>query len=253
MKILTWNVSGLRSFERKKDKYKIMSDMISKNKPDIICLNETKLNEDLDIELFKDYPYKYWSHSKIRKGYSGTAILSKIKAKKISKSPFDNEGRFIYTKFDNFSLICIYAPNSKSNLERLDYKINVWYRGLKSFLDSVKSEKIILTGDINTAHSLLDVENKKGGNRRSGWTPEERGMLAYIMKDYNLLDAFRTLNPFLVKYSFWDNKTRARQRNVGWRLDYFLVSKKIFDKVRSSDILTDVYGSDHAPIELILD
>lgn len=248
IKIISWNVNGLRAILRKGN----LQKLIKNENPDIICLNEVKLNVPYEDGIFNDYEYKYWNFPKSKRGYSGTAILSKIKPLKEEFSPFDDEGRLIHLTFSKFNLINVYTPNSKPDLSRLKYRTTVWDKKLRDYIKTLK-KPVILTCDMNTAHTPLDIHNPEGSKKRAGWTDEERQSFSKTIEEDNLIDTFRDKHPNEKKYSYWDYRSRARDRNKGWRIDYFLVSKRFNKYVKKSDILDNYFGSDHAPIIMELD
>lgn len=247
MKIIAWNVNGIRAVYRKVDLAKFLKD----NKPDIMCFNETKCNGDIKNKIMDEYfKYRYWNCSQTRKGYSGTAIFSKTKPLKDPIiSPFDKEGRFISMEYEKFILICVYTPNSKPKLKRVDYRTKEWDKKVRNYVKKQK-KPVILCCDMNVAHCPIDIYSTVGKDKEPGYSPQERASFDKLLKNDLLIDTFRKLHPKEVKYSYWSYRTRARKRNAGWRLDYFLVSKKIMSKVKKSDILTGQLGSDHAPIVL---
>ncbi len=242
MKIISWNPNGIRALLRKFN----MSKFLKKYNPDIICFNEIKSCEIL-LEFEKTYPYIFWNCSKTKKGgYSGTLILSKIKPNNVEMSPFDNEGRLIKLEFKKFTLINVYVPNAGIKLKRLEYRMK-WDMKLRKYIKN--SKKTILTGDLNVAYNKnLDIWNSSY-NDKAGVTPDERNNFKKLL-NLGFIDTFRYLHPKKVKYSYWSYWGNARPKNKGWRMDYFLVSKDIKNKVIKSDILDKVKGSDHAPILL---
>jgi exodeoxyribonuclease-3 len=240
MKIISWNLNGIRSVIKKE----LFFSFINKELPDIICLQETRATEvqiPLTNEFKKDYPFRYFNSPKFKKGYSGTAIFSKIEPINISYSPFDDQGRIICAEFENYTLINVYVPNSGSNF---DYRISEWDRLFYWYLKSF-TKKIIVCGDFNVVSSKkLDIYNPKIGNN-CGTTYEEMANFELFLKF--LIDAFRFKHPNEIKFSWWSNMYHSRQKNHGWRIDYFLTNI-IF---KDCNILTDVLGSDHAPCFLI--
>lgn len=261
-KIIAWNVNGLRSLMKKKD----LDDLIKKEKPDIICFGETKLScpfIDTENEIknkFPDYKYTYWSPCLVKNGYSGTAIISKIKPlnnynglldKHYNDNGIDNEGRVITLEFKNYFLVHVYTPNSGQELKRLDYRVNKWDKEFRLYIKRLnKIKPTIICGDLNVAHKEIDLANPKTNTKNSGFTIEERESFSKLLKRTNSIDTFRYFNKDLIKYSFWTYMFGARKKNKGWRIDYFLVNKKILKKINKSDILTNVMGSDHAPVLL---
>ncbi len=263
MKIIAWNINGMRSHMNKKDLF----DLIEDENPTIICFGETKLSCDFSshkleqemVEKVKGYKYRYYSTcSNGKGGYSGTAIYSKKKPIDVKyglKSPsnenLDNEGRVITLEFRKFFLVHVYTPNSGMALARLDYRINTWDEAFKKYLVHLQKDKpIIVCGDLNVANEEIDLKNPKTNHKTAGFTDEERESFKEILKDAKLVDTYRHKYPDKVEYSFWSYRMNARAKNVGWRIDYFLVSERIINKVKKSKILTEVKGSDHAPVKL---
>lgn len=263
MKIIAWNVNGIRAM-LKKNKINIV---INTEDPDIFCLSETKISESslntVDEELknqLTDKYYRYWNVCSIKAGYSGTAIFTKIKPKNIiyginiNNKEYDNEGRVITCEFNKFYLIHVYTPNSGQVLERLEYRTEIWDNIFLKYINKLQEKKkIIICGDLNIAHKEIDLKNPKTNLRTAGCTIEERTSFDKILNTSDLIDTFRYLNPEIIKYSYWTYKYNARLNNSGFRLDYFLVSKKMIKNILKSDILIDIFGSDHAPIILEID
>lgn len=263
-KIIAWNVNGIRSLLKKTD----LDDMIKEEKPDIICFGETKLScpfIDTEEEIKKRLPlykYKYWSPCMVKNGYSGTAILSKIKPlnnytglldKNYNDNGIDREGRVITLEFKDYFLVHVYTPNSGQELKRLDYRINVWDKEFRKYIKRLnKIKPSIICGDLNVAHHPIDLANPKTNTKNSGFTIEERESFTKLLKRTNSIDSFRYLNNDTIKYSFWTYMFGARKKNKGWRIDYFLINKKLLKKIKKSDVLTDIMGSDHAPVILII-
>jgi exodeoxyribonuclease-3 len=253
MKLLSWNVNGLRAFYKKG-----AFNTIFEVDPDIFCVQETKAHPDQLPEGLRNPAgyHAYFDHSKMRKGYSGVAIYSKIKPEKVEYSlgsaDHDQEGRMIIAYFKDFVLLNGYFPNGGEEAARLKYKLEFYDLFLK-FIEKLRKQnkKIIFCGDINTAHNEIDLSRPKENSNHTGFLRIERDWLDKVVaKGY--LDTFRTLHPNTVKYSWWDMKTFARDRNVGWRLDYFFVSSDLKDKIKKADILDNMMGSDHCPVFLEL-
>jgi exodeoxyribonuclease-3 len=251
MRILSWNVNGLRAIV-KKDKWNQLFEL----DPDIICLQETKAHpEQLTEEVRNPVGYHgYFDHSKMRKGYSGVAIYSKIKPEKVEYSlgdqEYDKEGRMIIAYFKDFVLLNGYFPNGGEDPARLKYKLEFYDLFLK-FIEKLRKQgkKVIFCGDINTAHNEIDIARPKENSNHTGFLRIERDWLDKVVsKGY--VDTFREKHLEEVKYSWWDMKTFARERNVGWRIDYFFVSSDLKDKIKKAEILNDVFGSDHCPVML---
>ncbi|QAT40031.1 exodeoxyribonuclease III [Clostridium sp. JN-9] len=248
MRIYSWNVNGIRAIAKKN-----FFSWIDEEKPDILCVQETKLQEaDLNEKLKNiDGYYSYFSFAE-RKGYSGVATYSKVKPVSCSHGfgieKFDCEGRVLETEFEDFTLLNIYFPNGQKDDERLKYKMDFYDAFLNYANDLVKSgKKLIICGDYNIAHTEMDIKNAKANSDTSGFLPIERQWIdKYIENGY--YDTYRYINPEEVKYSWWSYRFKARERNTGWRIDYHFVSKNLIDKVKDAKILTDVMGSDHCPI-----
>lgn len=253
MRLISWNVNGLRAIV-KKDKWNQLFEL----DPDIICLQETKAHpEQLPPEIQNPQGYHgYFDHSKMRKGYSGVAIFSKIKPERVEyslgKPELDKEGRMIIAYFKDFVLLNGYFPNGGEDPARLKYKLEFYDQFLK-FIEKLRKsgKKIVFCGDVNTAHNEIDLARPKENSDHTGFLRIERDWLDKVVaKGY--IDTFRHLYPEKVKYSWWDMKTFARERNVGWRIDYFFVSADLKDKIKKAEILNDVFGSDHCPVVLEL-
>jgi len=252
IRIYTWNVNGVRAIIKKG-----FIDWVKKSKGDIICLQETKIQENQvtkELINLKNY-HEYW-FSAHRKGYSSVAVFSKILPinlkKGFDKEEYDNEGRVIFAEYEKFVLANVYFPNGGRGPERVKYKLD-FYDELFFFLQKnyYGRKGVIVTGDYNTAHKEIDLARAKENETNTGFLPEER---AWIDKIINLgyVDIFRKFNQDPGWYSYWDVFTRARERNVGWRIDYFMVSKDIADKVVSAEIHTQIMGSDHCPVSIEL-
>ena len=253
LKIISWNVNGIRAI-MKKD---FLEDIGNIN-PDIICLQETKAgDEDAAIALspMKDYNISINS-SKARKGYSGTSILSKKTPINvyydIGITHHDQEGRVIKAEFEDFNLINVYVPNSGQELKRLDYR-KKWDKDFLNFcLNSEKEKPTIITGDLNVAHKEIDIARPKPNyNKSAGYTQAEIDGLQKFL-DNGFVDIYREKNPENIKYSWWNYRFRSRERNVGWRIDYFLVSPSLLKNIKNTEIHNEYFGSDHCPISLEL-
>lgn len=251
MKLISWNVNGLRAVVNKGFK-----DFFKKIDADIFCIQETKMQKeqvDENMEkIFEGY-YAYWN-SAIKKGYSGTAVFSKIKPINVTYGigieEHDQEGRVITLEFDNFYLVNCYTPNSKRELERLEYRM-IWENEFRNYLICLdKIKPVILCGDLNVAHQEIDLKNPKSNRRNAGFTDEEREKMTELLKS-GFTDSFRYLYPDKTEcYSWWSYMGHAREKNVGWRIDYFIVSKSIENKVKDSYIYSNIIGSDHCPVGL---
>ena len=248
MKIISWNVNGIRAVIKKG-----FYDFINQYNPDIICVQETKAQKE-QVELTLDkYPFQYWN-SAVKKGYSGTAVFSKIKPLTIfydiNIEKHDLEGRVITLEFKNFYLITVYTPNAKRDLSRLNYRCEEWDKDFLNFLKKLEKNKpIIFCGDLNVAHKEIDLKNPKNNLYNAGFTKEEREGFTNIINS-NFVDTFREFNKEEGYYTWWSYMFNSRARNIGWRIDYFCISKKIKNILIDSRILNNIMGSDHCPIML---
>ncbi|CAN4089825.1 unnamed protein product [Withania somnifera] len=258
VKLLSWNVNGLRALLKLKKL--CIQKLADREEFDVLCLQETKL-QDKDVESIKEslheYKNSFWMCSVSKLGYSGTAIISRIKPLSIKYGlgipDHDTEGRLVTVEFDNFYLLCGYVPNSGDGLRRLTYRITEWDPSLGNYMKELeKSKPVILTGDLNCAHEEIDIYNPAGNKRSAGFTEEERQSFERNFLNKGFVDTFRKQHPGVVGYTYWGYRHGGRKTNKGWRLDYFLVSECIVDKVHDSYILPDVDGSDHCPIGLVL-
>ena len=258
-KIIAWNINGIRSVIDKKYLY----DVIEKENPDIICFGETKLSCPITEtqqklkEKISGYKNRYYSQCGVRNGYSGTAIFSKKKPINVKfgmNDPLhDNEGRLITLEFKKFFLVHVYTPNSGQTLQRLDYRVNEWDVKFRKYINKLQKEKkVIVCGDLNVANEDIDIHSPKTNKRTAGFTNEERESFKKHLFKLKLIDTYRYKNPTKVEYSYWSYRFGARKKNKGWRIDYFLVSEKLKSKIVKSEILTNVEGSDHAPILLTI-
>jgi exodeoxyribonuclease-3 len=259
MKLITWNVAGLRAIlskniEGKRDTNdsNALQSIINEYNPDIICLQETKCPIDMKTNL--EFPFSKIIASTTKKGYSGVGIFSKIIPLNIIEFPLNEEGRVICLEFDNFYLINAYVPNSKPDLSRLDYRINTWELTMREYINKLQEHKpIIYVGDFNTAPTEIDIHTVKGHDRSAGFTIEERTSFSQMLEKCKLVDSYRLLHPTQRKYTYFSNFGKARQNNKGWRIDGALLSNKIKKHIKKTDILSDVYGSDHVPYLLEID
>ncbi len=251
MKIISWNVNGIRAVAKKN-----FFDQINRLNPDVLCLQETKAQDDQVAEVLNNLTgYHIYSNSAIKKGYSGTAIITKTKPiqvfSHINKEEHDQEGRVLTAEFDNFYLTVVYVPNSGSELKRLDYR-QTWDADFLSFLKNLETKKpVIVCGDLNVAHKPIDLENPKANyNKYAGFMQEEiDGMDNFIKAGF--VDTFRCFYPTKERaYSWWSYRGGARERNVGWRIDYFLVSQSFIKNVKNAEILPEEHGSDHCPVSI---
>ncbi|CAH2058530.1 unnamed protein product [Thlaspi arvense] len=261
VKVMTWNVNGLRAL-LKLESFSALQ-LAQRENFDVLCLQETKIQvkdvEEIKKTLIEGYDHSFWSCSVSKLGYSGTAIISRIKPLSVrygtgqSGSDHDMEGRIVTVEFDSFYLISTYVPNSGDGLKRLSYRIEEWDRALSNYIKELeKSKPVVLTGDLNCAHEEIDIFNPAGNKRSAGFTIEERESFGANFLDKGLVDTFRKQHPGVVGYTYWGYRHGARKTNRGWRLDYFLVSESIAANVHDSYILPDINGSDHCPIGLIL-
>ena len=273
MKFISWNVNGIRACVKKG-----FLDFFNEADADIFCIQESKMQEgQLDLEL-PEY-HQYWNYA-VKKGYSGTGIFTKEEPISVSYGlgieEHDQEGRVITLEFEDYYFITVYTPNSQSELARLSYRMK-WEEDFLVYLKKLEETKpvifcgdlkesqpsltqeakpkkkpIIICGDFNVAATELDLKNPKNNVKNAGFTPEEREKFKTLL-DSGFTDSYRYLHPDTEKYSWWSYRFKARERNAGWRIDYFLTSDSIKDKIKDAEILTDVMGSDHCPIELDID
>ncbi len=253
MKLISWNVNGLRAVVNKGFK-----EFFKEIDADIFCIQETKMQEaQLDeniLEIFEGYN-AYWNSAE-KKGYSGTAIFTKQKTLNVTygigKEEHDKEGRVITLEFEKFYMVNIYTPNSKRELERLDYR-QLWEDEIRAYLLKLKENKpVVMCGDLNVAHTEIDLKNPKTNRKNAGFTDEERAKMTELL-NAGFVDTYRYKHPEVEgKYSWWSYMFHAREKNAGWRIDYFIVSENLKDKIEDAKILDDIYGSDHCPVELDL-
>lgn len=250
MKIFSWNVNGMRAALKKG-----LLDWINKEQPDILCIQESRVNDDQLPKKAKNVDgYHFFLNSGEKKGYSGTAVYYKEEPNKIltglPDERFNDEGRTIIMEYDDFVLFNIYFPNGQSSDERLDFKMDFYDAFLKCSNAYVEAgKKVIACGDYNTAHQAIDLKNDKANANRSGFLPIERAWIdKYIDNGY--IDTFRHLHPDEVKYSWWTYRFNARKNNAGWRIDYFFISENMKDDLIAAEIHNDVYGSDHCPVSI---
>ena len=252
MKLISWNVNGIRAV-MKKD----FSTSLKQMNPDVLCLQETKAQPEQVLEALQDIEgYNIYCNSAVKKGYSSTAILSKKEpinvVNDIHVDEHDQEGRVITAEFDDYFLITVYTPNSGSELKRLAYR-QTWDLAFFEFIkDLEKNKPVIVCGDLNVANKDIDLARPKPNyNKAAGYMQEEiDGFERYTSN--GLIDTFRALNPEKIQYSWWSYRAGARAKNVGWRIDYFLTSQSLIDRVKRAEILNDVFGSDHCPVSLEL-
>lgn len=249
-KLISWNVNGLRSCMGKG-----FMDFFDSVDADIFCLQEIKLSEG-QIEWNKENYYSYWNYAE-KKGYSGTAVFSKEKPLSVKYGigidEHDHEGRVITLEFENFYMVTVYTPNSQRELTRLEYRMK-WEDDFRNFLNDLrKSKPVVVTGDMNVAHKEIDLKSPKTNRKNAGFTDEERQKMTELL-DSGFIDTFRYFYPDVEqKYSWWSYMFKSREKNAGWRIDYFLASKELEDRLISAEIHDKVLGSDHCPIELVID
>ena len=248
MKFISWNVNGLRACVGKEFE-KQFKDLDA----DFFCLQETKMQAgQLDIS-FPGYD-SYWNYAD-KKGYSGTAIFTKHKPLSVTYGididEHDHEGRVITLEMEDFYLVTVYTPNSQDGLRRLDYRMK-WEDDFQAYLHKLDEKKpVIVCGDMNVAHQEIDLKNPKTNHKNAGFTDEEREKMTQLLNN-GFIDTFRTLYPEQVTYSWWSYRFRAREKNTGWRIDYFLISERLKDRLEDAKIHTEIMGSDHCPVEIIL-
>lgn len=249
MKFISWNVNGLRACVTKG-----FEDIFKNLDADFFCLQETKMQHgQLDLQ-FEGYT-SYWNYAE-KKGYSGTAIYSKHKPINVSYGigveQHDHEGRVVTLEFEAFFLVTVYTPNTQDELKRLDYRME-WETDFQAYLKTLDAQKpVIVCGDMNVAHQEIDLKNPKTNRRNAGFTDEEREKMTQLLNS-GFVDTFRFLYPETITYSWWSYRFKAREKNTGWRIDYFLTSERLKDKITEAKIHTDIFGSDHCPVELDLD
>jgi exodeoxyribonuclease-3 len=248
MKFISWNVNGLRACVGKG-----FNEVFEQLDADFFCLQETKMQKgQLDIE-FSGYK-SYWNYAE-KKGYSGTAIFARHEPMNVTYGlgikEHDNEGRVITLEMEKFYLVCVYTPNSQDELRRLDYRMQ-WENDFLEYLKKLEMSKpVIICGDMNVAHEEIDIKNPKTNRHNAGFTDEERNKFSVLLNN-GFIDTFRHLYPEQITYSWWSYRFHAREKNAGWRLDYFLVSDKLKQNIDDSKIHTEITGSDHCPVELDL-
>lgn len=247
MKLITWNVNGLRAVINKG-----FADFFIKSNADIFCIQETKMQEgQLDIQF--DGYQKYFN-SALKKGYSGTAIFTKKKPKQITygieREEHDTEGRVITLEYEPFYMVNVYTPNSQRELTRLEYRME-WEDAFRNYLKNLdKNKPVIMCGDLNVAHEEIDLKNPKQNRRSAGFTDEERAKMTQLLQN-GFIDTYRYLYPEETDcYTWWSYMMKAREKNIGWRIDYFIVSERLKEKIQDVKIHSQVMGSDHCPVEL---
>lgn len=249
MKFISWNVNGIRACMTKG-----FMDFFKEVDADIFCLQETKLQAG-QIEMDLEGYHQYWNYAE-KKGYSGTAIFTKKEPISVTYGlgieEHDKEGRVITLEFDDFYFITVYTPNSQTELARLSYRMT-WEDDFKKYLKKLEEKKpVIFCGDLNVAHKEIDLKNPKTNRKNAGFTDEERAKFTELVND-GFIDTFRYFYPEMEGiYSWWSYRFKAREKNAGWRIDYFMVSSSLKDRLESAKIHTEIYGSDHCPVELVL-
>lgn len=249
MKFISWNVNGLRACVGKD-----FSQSFESLNADFFCLQETKMQAG-QLELqFPGYT-SYWNYAE-KKGYSGTAIYTRKEPLTVTYGigidEHDHEGRVITLEYDKFFLVTVYTPNAQEELRRLDYRMT-WEDAFQAYLHQLDAKKpVIVCGDMNVAHQEIDLKNPKTNRRSAGFTDEERSKMTQLLSN-GFTDTFRTLHPEQITYSYWSYRFRAREKNAGWRIDYFLISDRLRPQLKGASIHTEIYGSDHCPVELDID
>ena len=249
MKFISWNVNGLRACVGKD-----FSQSFESLNADFFCLQETKMQaRQLELQ-FPGYT-SYWNYAE-KKGYSGTAIYTRKEPLAVTYGigidEHDHEGRVITLEYDKFFLVTVYTPNAQEELRRLDYRMT-WEDAFQAYLHQLDEKKpVIVCGDMNVAHQEIDLKNPKTNRRSAGFTDEERSKMTQLLSN-GFTDTFRTLHPEQITYSYWSYRFRAREKNAGWRIDYFLISDRLRPQLKGASIHTEIYGSDHCPVELDID
>ena len=249
MKFISWNVNGFRACLEKG-----FGDFFAEQDADFVCIQETKMQPG-QADFKPEGYYQYW-YSAEKKGYSGTAIFAKREPISVSYGigipEHDTKGRAITLEYEDFYLLCVYTPNAQRELARLDYRM-AWEDALRGYIKSLDEKKpVIYCGDLNVAHNEIDLKNPKSNRQSAGFSDEERAKFTELLAS-GFTDTFRSLYPDKVEYSWWSYMFSARAKNVGWRIDYFVVSDRLFERVKDSFILTSVLGSDHCPVGIILE
>ncbi|MDO4453926.1 MAG: exodeoxyribonuclease III [Eubacteriales bacterium] len=249
-KLISWNVNGLRACVQKG-----FLDYFKEANADIFCIQESKLQEG-QIHLELPGYFQYWNYA-VKKGYSGTAVFTKEKAVSVKYGmgieQHDQEGRVITLEYENYYVVTVYTPNSQQGLARLSYRME-WEEAFREYLKQLESKNkpLIICGDLNVAATEQDIKNPKSNVKNAGFTPEEREKFQQLLQS-GFVDTFRFLHPETEKYSWWSYRFKARERNAGWRIDYFLASASIKDKIKTAEIHTEILGSDHCPVSVEID
>ncbi|MBQ4568651.1 MAG: exodeoxyribonuclease III [Ruminococcus sp.] len=250
MKFISWNVNGLRAVMTKG-----FEEIFKNFDADIFCLQETKLQEG-QIDFAPEGYYCYWNYAE-KKGYSGTAVFSKAEPVAVTYGmgieEHDKEGRLITLEFEDFYFITVYVPNSQDGLKRLEYRMQ-WEEDFLKYINKLQEKKpVVFCGDLNVAHKEIDLKNPKTNRKNAGFTDEERACFTRLTQE-GYIDTFRLLNPDLEgAYSWWSYRFQARAKNAGWRIDYFVTSGSLKDRIKDAKIHSDIFGSDHCPVELVLE
>ncbi|MBA2859921.1 exodeoxyribonuclease III [Methanococcus maripaludis] len=249
MKMLSWNVNGIRACLKNG-----FMDFLKRESPDIMCIQETKVQSG-QVQLGLDGYFQYWNYAE-RKGYSGTAVFTKIKPNNVilgmENSEHNNEGRVIALEFDEYYLVNVYTPNSQRGLTRLEYR-QKWDEDFLNYIKTLETKKpVVFCGDLNVAHKEIDLKNPKTNIKNAGFTPEERSGFDNIVNS-GFLDTFREFNNKPDNYSWWSYRFNARAKNIGWRIDYFCISKSLRANLKDAFIMPEVMGSDHCPVGIIFE
>ena len=249
MKFVSWNVNGIRACVGKD-----FLESFRSLDADFFCIQESKVQEG-QIELDLPGYHQYWNYAE-KKGYSGTAVFAKKEPLSVNYGmgieEHDHEGRVITLEYEDFYMITVYTPNSQDGLARLDYR-QEWEDAFRGYLLALDAKKpVVVCGDLNVAHQEIDLKNPKTNRKNAGFTDEERGKFTDLLAA-GFTDTFRFLHPENIEYSWWSYRFRAREKNAGWRIDYFLVSDRLQDRIKEASIHQEIFGSDHCPVELVLD
>ncbi|MGN0169956.1 MAG: exodeoxyribonuclease III [Lachnospiraceae bacterium] len=250
MKLVSWNVNGIRACLTKG-----FMDFFNEIDADIFCIQESKVQEG-QVQLELPGYYQYWNYA-VKKGYSGTAVFSKKQPLSVTYGmgieEHDQEGRVITLEFETFYFVTVYVPNSKQELERLSYRME-WEDAFLAYVEELQKNKpVIYAGDLNVAHKEIDLKNPKTNHHNAGFTDEERGKFTTVL-EHGFIDTFRYFYPDMEQiYSWWSYRFKSREKNAGWRIDYFIASGELKDKLKDAKIHTEITGSDHCPVELVVD
>lgn len=246
MKFISWNVNGIRAAVKKG-----FEDFFKEADADIFAIQETKAQPE---QIALDFPdYHMYTNSAVKKGYSGTAVFTKKEPLNVTygigKEEHDQEGRVITCEFEDFYFVTCYTPNSQNELARLDYRMQ-WEKDFLAYLDALDEKKpVVLCGDLNVAHHEIDLKNPQSNHKNAGFSDEERSAMTHLLS-HGYIDTYRYFYPDQVEYSWWSYRFKSRERNAGWRIDYFIVSERFIEHCRDAKIYTDVMGSDHCPVSL---